>query len=113
MAIVDRSTEHAHPRLDITCTVADRFVSNQLFEVAIREVLDDHVDVLVLGGEHVEQGDNARMRDLLKVLDLTDRVDIQPFSLLRRINFEFLDRNKFGWIGSQMSLVDDGISAFT
>ena len=59
VAEIDRSTQHSHPGLDVGSAVGDGTVLDELFEITVGEVLDDHVDSLVLCGEDVEEADDG------------------------------------------------------
>ena len=95
--------EHAHPGFDVGGAVGDGGVFDEFFQVAVREVLDDHVDVLVFGGEDVEEGDDGGVGDLLQVFDLADGVDVEAFALLGGLDFEFLDGDEDGWVGADVA----------
>ena len=101
--VEDGAEEHAHPGFDVGGTVGDGGVFYEFFEVAVWEVLDDHVDVLVFGGEDVEEGDDGGVRDLLQVLDLADGVDVEAFALLGGLDFEFLDGDEDGRVGADVA----------
>lgn len=56
----DGTTQHTHPRLDIGRTVPDALVvTDEHFEIAEGEVLEDKTDVLVLGREDGQEGDDV------------------------------------------------------
>ena len=63
--VEDRAEEHAHPGFDVGRAVGDGGIFDEFFQIAVREVFDDHVDVLVFGGEDVEEGDDGWVGDFL------------------------------------------------
>lgn len=89
-------------------------VFDQLFEVAVGEILDDHVDGFVLGGEDVEETDDGGVGEFLQILDLADGVDVEAFGSLFALgwDFEFLDRDDVVRVGAEVASVDDGEGAF-
>jgi hypothetical protein len=114
VAEVDRSAEHAHPGLHVRGAVGYASVFDQLFEVAVGEILDHHVDGFVFGGEDVKEADDGRVGEFLQVLDLADRVDVEAFGALFGLggDFEFLDRDEVVGVGAEVAPVDDREGAF-
>ncbi|CAI0642138.1 unnamed protein product [Colletotrichum noveboracense] len=109
----DGAGEHTHPGLDICGTVADvGSVFDEHLEVAKREVFEDEVEVLVFGGEDGEEGDDVRMLEFLEVLQFAHGVGGHAF-LVFFLDFDLLDGDEGGLVGTEVAEEDDGVGTFT
>ncbi|ROW02657.1 hypothetical protein VSDG_01665 [Cytospora chrysosperma] len=70
-------------------------------------VLEDQADVLVLGGEDGEQGDDVGVGELLQVLELTDGVRGEALGVFLLL-LDLLDGDELAGVGLGVAEVDDG-----
>lgn len=105
----DGAGEHAHPGLDVGGAVADAVrVADEALEVAEGEELEHEVEVLVLGGEDVEEGDDVGVRELLEVLELTHRVGRHALGVLL-LHLDLLDGHVDRRPGAELAEEDIGV----
>ncbi|KAI9158770.1 Aspartate kinase FUB3 [Paramyrothecium foliicola] len=109
----DGAGEHAHPGLDVGGAVADVVgVADEHLEVAEGQVLEHEVEVLVLGGEDAEQGDDVGVAQLLEVLELAHGVGRHALGVLL-LNLDLLDGDERRRLGAQVAEEDDGVGTLT
>lgn len=107
----DGAREHAHPGLDVGGAVAHAVrVADEHLEVAEGQVLEDEVEVLVLGGEDAEEGDDVGVAQLLEVLELADRVGRHALGVLL-LHLDLLDGHERRRPGPQVAQEDDGVGS--
>lgn len=94
----DGAGQHAHPGLDVGGTVADIVrVADEHLEVAEGEELEHQVEVLVLGGEDGEQGDDVGVGELLQVLELAHGVGGHAFCVFL-LDFDLFNGDLLGGV---------------
>lgn len=109
----DGATEHAHPGFDVGRAVADAFiVADKHFQVAEGQVLEDQADVLVLGREDGQEGDDIGVGEFLEVFEFADGIGREPLGIFLLL-LDFLDGDELGGVGAGVAQIDDGVGTFT
>lgn len=109
----DGAGQHAHPGFDVRCSVAHALrVFDEHLEVPEREEFEDQIEVLVLGREDREQGDDVGVRELLEVLELADGVGGHALGVFL-LDLDLLDGHELVGIGAQVAQVDVGVGPFS
>ena len=109
----DGAGEHAHPGLDVCGAVADLVgVLDEHLEIAEGQVFENEVEVLVLGGEDGEEGDDVGVGQLLEMLELADGVGGHAFAVLF-LDLDLLDGDEGGGVGAEAAEEDDGVGTLT
>lgn len=109
----DCTHKHAHPGLDVGCTITDLVgISNELFQVTKGKVFQDEVEVLISGGEDGEKGYDVRVLELLKEFQFSDGIRGHALCVLF-LYFDLLDGDEFRGIASNVTEEDEGVGTLT
>lgn len=105
--------EHAHPGLDVGGAVAHAVrVADEHFQVAERQVLEHQVEVLVLGGEDGQEGDDVGVVELLEVFELAHGVGRHALGVFF-LDLDLFDGDERRGLGAEVAEEDDGIGTLT